>query len=354
VIDLHPFQYERTLESPRAAIVQVVPDGAMWAHARRGFGDLRIVDADGNQVPWRFPPRQPDDAERELQVLDSGRRDGLAVARVRTPAPVDRITLDIPDARFVGVATVYGNGTKLATEQIYSLHGARPARSTTVLLPPNDLHVLEIRATSVTRINGARVHFGRAKTALVRVPARVRFDGTTAVIDVGHADVPVDELRISATTARYNRPFTVWAHGGVTTTGRLVRSGGPGLTVVPLAAAGRFLRVRIANGDDPPLRGVHISAWAQPRPLLVEGGHRGPLKLYYGSAATPAPDYEFARLPLRGTRRNATLGPEHANLAFHVRDERSVFARHRSLVLAALALAAALLVAAGGLALRRT
>jgi hypothetical protein len=47
------------------------------------------------------------------------------------------------------------------------------------------------------------------------------------------------------------------------------------------------------------------------------------------------------------------LGPERANPEYHVVDTRSIFARHRSLVTLALAFAAALLVAAGGLALRR-
>jgi hypothetical protein len=48
------------------------------------------------------------------------------------------------------------------------------------------------------------------------------------------------------------------------------------------------------------------------------------------------------------------LGPEHANPLFRVVDTRSFFARHRSLVTAALALAAVAVLAVGALALRRT
>jgi hypothetical protein len=349
VIDAHPFQYERVVRPAGPAVVRIVPDGALWEHARPGFADLRVVDAGGAQVPWRESPQPPAEEERPLEVLDSGRRGRSAVARVRTPAPVDRITLEIPDRTFVGVARVYGDGTRIASAQIYSLHGASPARSTTVLLPPNDFHTLDIEASHVSRITGATVHAGGHAAPLVPVRATMR----GGVLDLGHANVPVDELRISSTTPRYNRPFTVSAHGAVVASGRLVRLGGAGLTNVAVSTTGRYLRLAIANGDDSPLRGLRVTAYARPRPLLVEGGHRGPLTLYYG-ASVAAPDYEFARLPVAGTPRLAALGPERANPEYRVVDTRSFFARHRSLVTLALALAAALLVAAGGLALRRT
>ena len=349
MIDVLPFQYERVIRPAGPAIVQVAPDGALWAHARPGFADLRVVDANGEQVPWREAPQPLPDAQRALDVLDTGRRGRFAVARVRTPRPVDRITLEIPDRAFVGVASVYGDGTKIAAEQIYSLHGAHPARSTTVVLPPNDFHYLEIRATHVSRITGVTVHVGGPATRLVRVPATLH-DG---LLDVGYRNVPVDELRISSTTPRYNRPFTVWAHGAPVASGRLIRLGGPGVTDVPVSTTGRFLRISVDDGDDAPLRTLRVTAYARPRPLLLEGGHRAPLTLYYG-APLSAPDYDFARLPVQGMPRVAALGAERANPAYRVTDTRSFFARHRSLVTLALALAAAVLVAAGGLALRRT
>jgi hypothetical protein len=67
------------------------------------------------------------------------------------------------------------------------------------------------------------------------------------------------------------------------------------------------------------------------------------------------PEYDFARLPVAGLQASpAPLAAERANPAYRVVDARSVFARHRSLVTGALALAALVLVGAGGLALRRT
>jgi hypothetical protein len=267
------------------------------------------------------------------------------------------VTLLVPDRRFVGTVFAYGSTdgrawTKVASSQIYSVGGAVVARSTTILLPANDFRYLELRATRVSRIDGVLVSTA-SRTRLVRVPASVRVEGGSVVVDLGHANTPVDELRITSTTTRYDRPFAVSSHGGFVVSGRLLRVGAPNATVVGLGVRTRSLRLTVANGDDPPLRGLRVTAYARPRPLLVEGGHPGPLTMYYGGRVA-APDYDFARLPVPGKAVPATLGAERSNPAFQVVDRRSFFARHEALVTAALAAAAGLLVAAGALALRRT
>ena len=353
MIAVQAFHYERAVRPAGPGIVEIVPDGSMWAHAAADFRDLRIVDARGNEVPWRRPDRPAAPLDIPLPVIDRGRRGRFAVARVRTPHPVDRVTLVVPDKRFVGVATVYGaDGTEIGSTQINSVGGATPARSTTVLLRPNDYRTLEVSATGVTTITRVTVREARS-TELMRLPATVRVRGATVTVDLGHANVPVDELRISAATPRYNRAFGLSAHGSALLSGRLIRLHGTGVTVVPVDARGRFLSITIANGNDRPLRGLRVTAWARPRPVLIEGGHRGPLTVYYG-ARVGAPSYDFARLPVQGAVHRVALGPEQPNPQFRVVDRRSFFARHAALVTAALALAAALLVAAGAFALRRT
>jgi hypothetical protein len=354
-IAVSTFRYERTLRpAGPAAPVELLPDGAMYAHAQPDFSDLRILDARGNQVPWRLSPPARGVTSRTLPVFDAGVQDGLAVARVRVPVPVQRASLEIPTAGFVGLATAYGSSdgrtwTRLSTTQVYDVVGAVHARSTTVLLPPNDFRLLEFRVSHVAGIAGVTVTTRPRTRQLERLPAHVRSNGSVVVVDLGHANIPVDELRVTATTRRYDRPFTL----STGESGELVRLGPPATTVVPVAARVRYVRIRIENGDDPPLRGLEVSAWARPRPLLLEDGHPGPFTVYYGARLAP-PSYDWARLPLRGVARPSVLGPERANPAFRLVDRRSFFAKHPSLVTAVLALCAAAVIAAGALALRRT
>jgi hypothetical protein len=354
VIPAAALHYERTVAARGPAPVVVVADAPLLAHTQAGFEDVRVVDADGREVPWRVQSA-PAPTARRVALVDVGTRGSTAVARFRVDGPLgNRVDLDVPDARFDGSVTVLGSDdreswTALSTTQIYSVGGAEPARSTTALVPPAVFRWIELRATGVSRIDGATIEPTNAPDPLRHVPAR--FDGR--VLHLRYA-APVEQLRISAGPARYSRPFRVVAGDGREVAyGRLVRTHGTAPTIVPVSVRAHDLRIVVVNGDDPPLRGLRVDAYAPRRSLVLEGGHPGPLTLYYGGAV-PAPDYEFMRLPLGARPQASALGPERPNPGYHVVDTRSFFTRHRSLVTAALALAAALLVAAGGLALRRT
>src|SRR5207302_8587984 len=91
------------------------------------------------------------------------RSSDLAVARIDLGPNhdvIDHVTLDVPDAQFVGGATVSGSDdrltwTRLSTTQIYAVGGAAPARSTTALVPPTDFRYLEVRDRKSTRLAAA-------------------------------------------------------------------------------------------------------------------------------------------------------------------------------------------------------
>ncbi len=137
----------------------------MYAHARADFPDLRVVDADGTQVPWRTEPL-PAAVSQEVALVARGRvGDVVSVVVDRGPAPevIDRIDLEIPDRDFVGSVEVLGSATgaeasyaTLSTTQIYAVRGAVDARSTTALFPPTDYRYLLVRARGVSDITGAR------------------------------------------------------------------------------------------------------------------------------------------------------------------------------------------------------
>jgi hypothetical protein len=357
--------FERQLQPAGRGPVQLVPDGPMFGHTRPGFPDLRIVDSRGEQVAWRSLPAPPATDARNVPVFDAGRRGALAVARIdlgHAHAPVDRVSLQIPDTRFVSSATAYGSDdrrvwTRLSTTEIYAVQGAAPARSTTLLLPATRFRYLEFRAAHISRITGAVVAGTTPRPPLVALPAHVKASDTVVVVDLRYRNVPVDELRISSSTARYDRPFTVEARGAEIAAGSLVRIGRARETIVPVATRTRILRIHIVNGDDPPLRDVHVEALARPRTLLVEGGHTRPLTIFYGGAIA-APSYDYARLPTSALALDRALpgklGSEQPNPEYAVVDTRSFFARHRSLVTAALVLAAAAVIGAAAFALRRS
>ena len=377
-VDRADFRHLRPLVAePGNGPVLIEPDGALFEHSLPNLADLRIVDARNREVAWRRARSGRIAAPEAVPVLNGGHQGRFAVAlldlgarrRVR-----DRVALEVPDRGFVGRAVVLGAGdrhgpfTRLSATGIYDARGAQPARSTVAVFPPSDFRYLLVRATGVSRIVGARVSGARERPRLLRRRARsvsLRQDGTRTIVtlDLGFRDLPVDELRIAAETARYERPVRISGSDSgqrfvPLTTARIFRFPGSSSVPITLAAHHRYVRIEVDNGDDAPLRGIDASAWSRSRVLLLEGGHPPPYTVYYGSSRANAPNYDFARLPTSaiGIDRAAQgrLGPERENPAFEPPpDTRSFAARNPGLVTGALALAALALGAVGLLALRK-
>jgi hypothetical protein len=370
------FRYTRSLPDEVAGgEVAFEPDGLMIAHTRPALADVRIIDADGVQVPWRrVPVSQIGSAPAE--VLNSGRRNGMAVALVDVGPRrrlYERVALDIPRRNFVGRVTVLGadrrNGpyTRLSTTTVYDVGGAERARSTTAEFPPTDFRFLEVRATGVSRIEGATVLGQYERPRLVRrrhaILAGAKDRGRTSVydLDLGVRGIPVLQLDLRADgSERYDRPVRVEGSndrrafvpvGG----GRVTRAPGLSAREIPIDSRFRYLRVTIENGDDPPLSNVVTETYGPSFALMVEGGHPVPLRLLYGARSKPAPSYEFARLPAERPLElvdPARLPPERLNAAFAV-PEPPFGERHGWIVQLALVLAAAVVAVGGFLALRR-
>lgn len=374
-VEREDFRYARDVPSDATVPIVIEPDAAMLAHTRVGFGDLRVVDANGEQVPWRPYPVEAPTFDEPVQVLNSGRRDGAAVALLDLGpgrASHDRIVLQVPDRNFVGRAVVLGANrpegpfTRLSATGIYDVRGARRARSTTAVFPTSIFRYLEVRATGVTRIESATISRGAEPPRSVeRTPRRtnIRQSGrrTVVTLDLGYRNVPVDEVRISAGTKRYDRPIVVetsndrfgrrWVFAAG---GRISRFEGSLPGPIPVGVRTRYVRVKIENGDDPALAGIRVEATSRSHAVVLEGGHEAPYTLFYGAPGVRAPSYEFARIPLDPKKpvQEGVLAAERVNPAFAVPEE-PFGERYRWLLQVALAAAALVVASAGFLALRR-
>jgi hypothetical protein len=183
-------------------------------------------------------------------------------------------------------------------------------------------------------------------------------------VDLGHAHIPVDRLRLTAATLRYDRSVEVEERDAgeqrwtLVASDRIFRYYGRTSPALAVGVRARRLRITISNGDDPPLHGLHVEALARPERILVEGGHPAPLELLYGGRPRTSPDYDYGRLPTDvlglDRLRRGSLGQENLVHVFKsAPDTRSFVKKHPALVDAALALAAAMLGLGGFLSLRR-
>ena len=369
-LEASSFRWERTLDA-KGGLSEFEPDGPMYENAAVGFSDLRVLDARGRQVPWRPRSVRGDERLQAARILNAGTQGGAAVALLDFgPERLvrERIQLDVPLEPFVGRAEVYGSDdrrtfTRLSSTAIYDVRGATRAVSTAVVFPQSDFRYYRIRATGVKVIQGAVAEAVTAAGAPVVRPAKIemRQEGRQTVIDadLGYRRLTVNELRFASSTPAFDRPVAVsgsmddkayFPAGG----GRLYRFGEAGETTVPVNSRYRYLRIRISNGDDEPLRDLRLTLRAYRDYILLAPGFAPPYRVLYGGPAV-RPEYDFAQQPeVRGQPALAVLGPQRRNEAFEPpADTRGFAERHPGLITVALAVAAAALAAAGYLALRR-
>lgn len=376
-LDERNFRYTRVVSvAPAPGPVAFTPDGRLFEHARIALLDLRVEDARGRQVPWRREPPAPGTIPRNVRLLNAGRQGGRFVALLdlgQERRVHNRLQLEIPGRQFVGRVTVLGSDdrrtfTRLATTTVYDLSGAVPARSTDVLFPPSDFRFLLLQATGIRRIDSATVSRDVVVPTLETVTARTttRNEGRRTVVelDLGSRKRPIDALRISTSTRRFDRIVRVAgsndrsAFASLAGPVRIVVRGGVSQRRILFQGRHRFLRVTIENGDDEPLARLGILALARPRTVLLAPGYRPPFRLLYGNPMLAAPRYDFRHLPITdlglGAARRGSLGPERVNPSYvPPEDTRSFFDRHPATVQLSLAVAAAVLALGGFLALRR-
>ncbi len=369
-VDPTDFRYERTLRTS-GALTAFELDGPMAEHADAGLRDLRVLDAGGQQVPWRLRYVRGDENLRAARVLNAGTEEGAAVALLDfgTERVVrERIQLDVPVRPFVGRAEVYGSDdrqrfTRLSSTAIYDVRGATRAVSTAVVFPPSDFRYYRIRARGVREIRGATAEAVAPAADPVQreaaITVRQQPRHTLVEADLHYRGLRVHEVRVASATPAFDRVVEIsgsndrrayFPAGG----GRVYRFGRSGETTVPLDSRYRYLRIRIANGDDPPLRDLRVTLRAYRDYVLLAPGYTPPYRVLYGGPVL-RPEYDFAEQPeVPGQPEYVTLGPERPNEAFEPPpDTRSFAERHPTLIQLALALAAATLVAGGVLALRR-
>ena len=218
----------------------------------------------------------------------------------------------------------------------------------------------------MARIDGATASGRPRETEPVPLPASTtrseQGSRTRVVLDLGHANMPVDELRVTAATRTLRprarrrgveRPQDVEQRrvGPDRPLPRHPRRGAAARRPRPVPAAHDRERRRRAAAR--PRRGPRSHGRAS---LLGEGGHPRPYRVLYGSPTAPTPQYDFALVPATALppTHAAALGPERPNPAYAApRDTRSFVDRNGWVVQAALALAAVALAAVGFLVLRR-
>jgi hypothetical protein len=353
------WRYRRAVTLPAEAAgaglaaIDVDPDVA--ARAQPDLQDLRLVDADGRELPWVAVRA----GEREIRTSWTGRLiDTRRERRLRSVWVVDlgdartfdRVSLDIPDGDFVkrvrleASVTTGGPWTVLAEEAgVFDRPWRLRVHHTAIELPETAtarylrVSADDVRSRPIELVGLTASTTRRTEGREWRRPVAIQPAGSEAGISRYRLELPprfpVETLELDADEAAFSRRVAVResAEVGGRRDERLLGEGVVyrlRLEDESLSAEMRALELQRPQGgevtlevddaDSPPLRRLRLTASGTVTRLVFPAAP-APLTLYYGNDVTRAPVYDLQTLRVwlgAAVTGTAALGPEEPNPRF--------------------------------------
>lgn len=376
--DLSKYEFIRSIQGPAdgEGIWRAPLDAQVQNAARRDFADLRVVSDDGTEVACvvrlergseQASPLTPTIYNREFVpgessslVLDFGDKVMKNSLRIHTPGknfrrevqveasedgkqwrvireqaflfqaevgeggrPFSKEEVDLPvgDQRYLRVR-VFNGGSDPRKVEIESISAAMIERVPPTL-EPVEIAVFSTREDPKSRSTELILDTGAGGRVLALLRFSFNDSNFQRAVNVEGRDAEVEEVDLpledgGARRVRREIPWQWMASGTVRriSAGSAPESG----EEVKLGREGfRFLRVRIYNGDDPPLKLRGVQGEAVVRSILFPAVAGRRYSLYYGNPRARQPQYDLAHLLPRLEQARvsaATLGTEEKNPAF--------------------------------------
>ena len=336
----------------------VAIDDDVWnSSAAPSLRDLRILRGEVDEigfavwVPEKTPARIEERSARVFNRAKRGREASeLSLDLAENPPTTNRVRIETPASNFRCAVAVEGSDdakqwkTLRDDAAILDFSGDRHARFTTVSFP--DSRYRYLRVVVEAPAGGEPIDLGGAtvfqewpaeKPALPMLADRTvskRIEtqeaGATALtLDLGARNLPVSKVVFETPDETFVRDVRVsaandqksWtdAGGGVIFRVRTDRYRKENLEVEFPEHFGRFVRLRILNGDDPPLAITRLAVQGRPRYVFFSFEAGREYRLFYGNRGARETRYDYVQVFAhidRGAAVEARLGGVRHNPRF--------------------------------------
>ena len=336
-LPLRDWRYVKTIVPPSdlrsEALVEVVPDGEVFAGSAPGLVDLRVVIDDETQVPYKLEVSK---AEHEVTSFRVTLRDkGYVPGRYNTfIADLGRqgilhneVEVQTSSANFRRTATVETSNdvstwTKVAEQTVYDftvVERGFTTRNTRVRYPESAARYLRVRIADEgegpLEIGGATVFFVKESPAReVVLPASIlevsrgeKGRTTLVEVDLGTPGLPGCRLDLQVAEVNFHRDVTLEASTDREKWRTVQASGsiyaydtpkfvGSDLVIGYSEVTTRYLRLIVHDGDSPPLTIQGVEVWGLQRRLVFSADPLRSYKLYYGNEGVGPPSYDMERV----------------------------------------------------------
>jgi hypothetical protein len=324
--DPNEWRNTQALEIPAKGLVRVNVPIATLDAAQPGLEDLRIIDPNGNQIPYLIErslpgPESTMPPAEFRSTIDNGATH--LMLKTGTGAPINGVSLETPATRFMKAADVEGSNDgrtwiKLAGgDSLFQLpNGATKLR---VSFPEGAWQLLRITVDELGSppmpFTGAHLHNARtnapAEPVEVTIKSRDESPGTTRLaLDLGAANLTLGSLRIESNEPVFTRAVTVAVpdvgddgireHNIADAVIYRVNVNGKNEArlEIPLESQiqARELLVLIQNEDSPPISIDSVRADRRLVRLTFFANQAGQYSLLSGNTQCAAPRYDLSAL----------------------------------------------------------
>ena len=309
-------------------------DKEVWDRAAGpGLQDLRLLRGEADDigyavhVPTKPPVRIEERPARVLNVAKRGKEASeLTLDLGENPPVTNRVKIQTPAENFRCPVTVEGSDdaktwkTLRSDGAIFAFTGDVAKRFTKVSFPDARMRYLRVvvgapAGAEPIDLSGATVFQETAAETgdlplLVERPLAGRTEIMHAAetwyrLDLGAKHLPVSKIRIETTDENFSRPVRIdvgdkskmpkRAGSGVVFRYRTRRYNEERLEIEFGETFGRYVRVRIHSGDDPPLAITRFVVYGRPRYVFFPFTSGRRYRLFYGNPAARAPQYDYAK-----------------------------------------------------------
>ena len=353
-------KYQRPVQASAAGQSYVVVDEAIWNHARRDLGDLRLASGDA-EIPYSFVVQRGSSEEQrtDLSVLQQAQIGGKTQFLIDMSglAEYDHVQLKLATRNFVAHAKVEGadnahaqSWAGLGSTILYDLSKENLGSSTMLRLPRATYKYLRVTIDGPippSDVQGATSQMAEQHPPVWRSISSAQnptLEGKDTVFTFSISEnIPVDRVVLSVASApasNFRRDIEIrdekdnWIGSGNIERIHMVRGGqkiDSEKESVSFSGIGHpAIKVIVHNGDDRPLNFAAARLEQLERRIYFDFPGQAQLTLYYGDDKLNAPVYDYAKLFQQSKSPSvATLGPEAANTVYAERpDERPWSERH--------------------------
>lgn len=362
------------------SLVELSPDAELFSGADASLADIRIIAADGTEVPYVLEVSHGVSNRKRMSIklLDLGyqssRYDTFIALTSDSGIVHNEVEIRTSSKNFRRVATVETSKdrvtwTKVSQQQVYDFtvkEQAFTTRNTRIKYPDSTAPFLRVRVNDngngSLKITDAVLSFVIEKPAgEVIWPSDVTkinqsHDGNTHVIvDLKMEGIPSSRLELRVDDMNFYRNVTV-EHGSDSKSWETLNKdaevfaydvpkfNGQDLIVPYGETTSRYLRIVVHNQNDQPLDIQGVEVRGIKRRLMFFAAYPEPYKLYFGNPDAKLASYDIERLVRyleTETLQQAYLGPQLTNPYFT--DDSPVSERYPWLLPLVIGLAASVL-----------